>query len=150
MVTLEVPIEGVDAMAEQTAAAHESVPPEPRGWLSRTLRRLVADDADLDAEELRCGVEDAGATSVASCCRGDAVTVTGRIKSVMLKPRGTVPSLEAELFDGSGCVTLVWLGRRQIPGIEPGRTLAARGRVAERDGVRMMFNPWYELKQPSA
>lgn len=131
-------------MPDETAAT------EPRGWLARRLRRLVADDADLDAEELRCGVEDAGATSVASCCRGDAVTVTGRLKSVVLKPRGSVPTLEAELFDGSGSVTLIWLGRRQIVGIEPGRALVARGRVAERDGVRMMFNPWYELKQPAS
>ena len=123
---------------------------EGRGWLARTMRRLVADDAELDAEDLQTDVAEAGATSVSNCCRGEQVTVTGRLKSVVLKPRGTVPTLEAELFDGSGSVKLVWLGRRQIPGIEPGRCLRASARVAERDGIRIMFNPWYELKQPAS
>ena len=57
----------------------------------------------------------------------------------------SVMPLEAELFDGSGSVTLVWLGRRRIPGIEPGRTLTARGRFAAFDGKRVIYNPWYEL-----
>jgi hypothetical protein len=56
-----------------------------------------------------------------------------------------VPTLEAELFDGSGSVTLVWLGRRRIPGIEPGRTLTARGRFADVEGKRVIYNPRYEL-----
>jgi len=114
------------------------------------VRRLVADDAELDAEELRDDVEQAGATTVATCCRGQQVTVQGRLRSVVLKPRGSVPTLEAELFDGTGSVTLIWLGRRHIPGIEPGRALCAYGRVAESDGVRTMFNPRYELKQTSS
>ena len=56
-----------------------------------------------------------------------------------------VPTLEAELFDGSGSLTLVWLGRRRIPGIEPGRTVTARGRFAAVEGKRVIYNPWYEL-----
>ena len=55
-------------------------------------------------------------------------------------PRETVPTLEAELFDGSGSVTLVWLGRR-IPGIEPGRTITARGRFAAFEGKRVIIAP---------
>ena len=123
---------------------------QARSWLSRTMRRLVADDAELDAEELRGDVEQAGSTLVADCTRGQRVQVTGRLRSVVHKPRGSVPTLEAELFDGTGSVTLIWLGRRHIPGIEPGRALCAYGRVAESDGVRIMFNPWYELKQSAS
>lgn len=121
-----------------------------RGWWSRTMRRLVADDAELDAEELREDVEQAGATKVETCCRGQQVMVQGRLRSVVLKPRGSVPTLEAELYDGTGTVTLIWLGRRAIPGIEPGRALCAFGRIAESDGDRIMFNPWYELKQTAS
>ncbi len=127
-------------MADQTRAPHE------RSWLSRAVRRLVADDAELDAEELQSDVAQVGAISVSRCCRGEEVTITGRLKSVMFKPHETVPTLEAELFDGSGTVTLIWLGRRQIAGIEPGRALVARGRLAEKNGTRLLFNPWYELK----
>ena len=42
--------------------------------------------------------------------------------------------------------TLVWLGRRAIPGIEPGRELNVRGRVALRDGRKVIYNPYYELE----
>ena len=115
------------------------------GWLSRTLQRLTADDHAIDAEELRAEAASAGCEPVISCRKGAVVTVTGRLKSVVYTPRETVPTLEAELFDGSGSVTLVWLGRRRIPGIEPGRTLTARGRFGSFEGREVIYNPWYEL-----
>ena len=115
------------------------------GWLSRTLQRLTADEHTIDAEELRAESASAGCEPLSSCRKGEVVTVTGRLKSVVYTPRETVPTLEAELFDGSGSVTLVWLGRRRIPGIEPGRTVTARGRFAAFDGKRVIYNPWYEL-----
>ncbi len=117
----------------------------PRGWLSRTLQKLTADDQTVDAQELQSDVASAGCAPLSACRKGQVVTVTGRLKSVVYTPRETVPTLEAELFDGSGSVTLVWLGRRRIPGIEPGRRLTARGRFAAFDGRRVIYNPWYEL-----
>jgi hypothetical protein len=116
-----------------------------RGWLARTLQRLTADDQAVDAEELRADAVMAGCEPLSACRRGEVVTVTGRLKCVVYTPRETLPTLEAELFDGSGSVNLVWLGRRRIPGIEPGRTLTARGRFATADGKRVIYNPWYEL-----
>ena len=117
----------------------------PGGWLARTLQRLTADDSTIDAQELRAEADRAGCEPVSHCRKGEVVTVTGRLKSVVYTPRETVPTLEAELFDGSGSVTLVWLGRRRIAGIEPGRTVTARGRIAAFDGKRVLYNPWYEL-----
>ena len=55
---------------------------------------------------------------------------------------------EAELFDGSDLVTLVFLGRRHIAGIEPGRAITAKGRIAVRDGRKVLYNPYYELDTP--
>ncbi|MGI8870916.1 MAG: OB-fold nucleic acid binding domain-containing protein [Mycobacteriales bacterium] len=120
-----------------------------RGWLARTVRRFVADESDLDAEELQQDVVECGAKAVSECHQGALATVRGRVRSVVFKPKETVPTLEAELWDGSGSVTLVWFGRRQIAGIEPGRTLIVRGRVARRGEERLIYNPWYEL-EPSA
>ena len=116
-----------------------------RGWLSRRLQKLTADDQTIDAEALQSDVVTSGCEPLSACRKGEVVTVTGRLKSVVYTPRETVPTLEAELFDGSGSVTLVWLGRRRIPGIEPGRSLTARGRFAAFDGRRVIYNPWYEL-----
>jgi hypothetical protein len=116
-----------------------------RGWLARRLQKLTADDQTIDAEALQSDVATSGCEPLSACRKGEVVTVTGRLKSVVYTPRETVPTLEAELFDGSGSVTLVWLGRRRIPGIEPGRSLTARGRFAAFDGRRVIYNPWYEL-----
>ncbi|GAB3346659.1 OB-fold nucleic acid binding domain-containing protein [Modestobacter lapidis] len=116
-----------------------------RGWLSRRLAKLTADDQTVDAEALQSDVASSGCAPVSTCRKGEVVTVTGRLRSVVYTPRETVPTLEAELFDGSGSVTLVWLGRRKIAGIEPGRSLTARGRFAAFDGRRVIYNPWYEL-----
>ncbi len=117
----------------------------PAGWFTRTLQRLTTDDHTRDAEQLRDEAASAGCEAVSACQKGAVVTVTGRLRSVVYTPRETVPTLEAELFDGSGSVTLVWLGRRRIAGIEPGRTLTARGRFGSFEGREVIYNPWYEL-----
>lgn len=128
----------------------ETPAPARRSWISRVVTRLTQDEQELDAADLREDVQKAGSRPVATCCQGEPVTVTGRLRTVVFTPRDTVPSVDAELFDGSGSVHLVFLGRSRIPGIEPGRALVARGRVSERDGVKMIFNPWYEFKSVSA
>ncbi len=72
---------------------------------------------------------------------GNPVTVTGRIRAVVYTPTEHVPTLQAELYDGSGSMTLVWLGRRRIAGIEPGRRLVATGRVGSTTANRPSTTP---------
>lgn len=88
----------------------------------------------------------AGATLIRDCGARARVCVCGALRTVTLQPRGSTLAVEAELYDGSGAIDLVWLGRRHIAGIEPGRMLQARGLVAEQEGRRLMFNPRYELR----
>ncbi len=116
--------------------------------LRRFFRRLTASEAELDAEELQRESEESGAVPACDCRRGQLATVTGRLKTVVYTPRTNLPTLEADLWDGSDIVTLVWLGRRRIPGIEPGRQVEARGRVAIRDGRKVIYNPYYEIEAP--
>lgn len=137
-------------MTEDVSAA-VAEPAARRGWWSRLVHRLVADDTELDAEALSSAAEEEGATRTCFCRRGEVVTVSGRLREVVYVPRETVPTVEAELFDGTGSVRLVWLGRRRIAGIEPGRSLVARGRIARQpDGDLVLYNPWYELKSVGA
>ncbi len=118
------------------------------GYFSRLVRKLTSDVEDLDADEMsmRSGAE--GAQRACDCRSGEEVTVLGRLRSVELCPTNEAATLEAELFDGTQGVTLIWLGRRRIPGIEPGRTIKVRGRMAERDGQKVLYNPYYELQSP--
>ena len=116
------------------------------GRLKRALHRLTADEEELDGAVLRSETSAAGATAVNLCDVGQPVCVAGTLRAVVLRPLAGVPTLEAELYDGTGTVTLVWLGRRRIRGIDPGRTLVARGRLTRRDGKATLFNPEYELR----
>ena len=72
--------------------------------------------------------------------------VKGSLRTVTLRPRAGLPALEAELYDGTGALVLIWLGRRRIEGIESGRLVTASGRVSTQEGRRVIFNPRYELQ----
>ena len=119
------------------------------GYWRRLMRRLTSDATELDAEDLSRKAEAVGAMRACDCKSGEEVTVMGRLRSVEMCPRDSAATLEAELFDGTEGVTLVWLGRRRIAGIEPGRTIKARGRIAVRDGRKVLYNPYYELQNAS-
>jgi hypothetical protein len=110
------------------------------------LRRFTATEEELDAAELQADCARVGSRPVDEVERGELVNVTGRLRTVVYTPRTNLPTLEADLYDGSDVVTLVWLGRRQIAGIEPGRALTARGRVAIRDRRKVIYNPYYDLE----
>ena len=115
--------------------------------LQRAWRRLATSNADLESEQLQRQVRHEGSTPIRSCADRQQVSLTGTVSSVTLSPRDGHPALEVELRDGSGMVTLVWLGRRKIPGIEPGRNIRVQGRIScSPDGRRVMFNPRYELR----
>lgn len=74
------------------------------------------------------------------------VTVSGTLRAVSQRTVGGLPAIEAELDDGSASLGLVWLGRRAIAGVRPGRELTASGRVAMAQGRPVLFNPRYELR----
>lgn len=116
------------------------------GILKRAMRRLTADEDDVDSASLRSEAVASGAQPVEQCRLGAPVCVAGTLRSVVLRPLAGVPTLEAELYDGTGTVILVWLGRRRIRGIDPGRNLVARGRMTKREGKPTLFNPEYELR----
>lgn len=125
-------------MGDTEAKRHEGV-------LRRALHRLSVDTAVLDDEELQQETVERGAQPVSMCPNRQRVSVHGVLRTVTLRPRGGTPSLEAQLYDGTGTVELIWLGRRRIGGIEPGRAIVACGLITSADGKRTMFNPLYEL-----
>jgi hypothetical protein len=121
---------------------------DERTGLRRFFERLTASEAELDAQELQRDSAKCGAMPAGQCQRGQVVSVSGRLRTVAYTPRTNLPTLEADLYDGSDVVTLVFLGRRSIVGIEPGRQLTARGRIALRDDRKVIYNPFYELEAP--
>ena len=59
---------------------------------------------------------------------------------------GGQSAYEVELYDGSGATTVIWLGRRSIPGIFAGRRMRVNGRMTFVDGHKTIYNPRYILK----
>jgi hypothetical protein len=110
------------------------------------VARLTEGDHEVASRELQGGIASAGATPVGLCCKGEPVCVAGTLRAVTLRPRAGVPTLEAELYDGTGSVMLVWLGRRRIGGIECGRSIVARGRLTTHEGRPTLYNAEYELR----
>jgi hypothetical protein len=118
---------------------------EAKGKLRQSLSKW-ANSTDQEARELKKDAVKAGCCPIVDATDRQRVELQGSLRTVTLRPRGGVPALEAELWDGSGLITLVWLGRRRIAGIEPGRAVKVMGRVGAQDKMRVMFNPRYELK----
>ncbi len=121
-------------------------PDRPAGRLRRIFGRLAASHEDEHAEDLRKDTPPTACTRIRDCQDRQIVTVTGTLRTVTLRPRAGVPALEAELFDGTAPLDVVWLGRRSIAGIEPGRRIVASGRISQNRGRLVLFNPKYELR----
>lgn len=118
----------------------------PDGRFKRALRRLTADDDEIAAAHLQRSVEAQGACPIAEAPERTPVTLHGSLQSVTLRPRGGVPALEAELYDGTATAYVVWLGRRRIEGIRPGVSVVVEGRLGDGGGGRRtMYNPSYRL-----
>ena len=71
--------------------------------------------------------------------------VQGRVTAIKSAPRGSAPILQVEVWDQTGGVTLQFLGRREIAGLEVGSQLRAEGMVGEEEGALTILNPSYEL-----
>jgi hypothetical protein len=114
--------------------------------LRRLFSRLAADPDELEADELQAEIQSSDAMPIGRCQDREQVCLVGTLRTVTFRPHAGVPALEAELWDGTGTVSVIWLGRRHIPGISPGRTIKLRGRITTLRGNRAIYNPIYELR----
>lgn len=116
------------------------------GLLKRLGKMLTEDLEEIDDDRIARECQSAGAQRAKDCCRGDEARMVGELRSVQTCSRNGHSGVLAEFFDGTDTVLLKWLGRNRIPGIEPGRRLSVRGRVATADGMKVIYNPYYELQ----
>ncbi len=113
--------------------------------LKGAVRRLTATDAELDRERLDGFCDQHAFMAMSDITPRTRIRVGGEVRSVRLVPRAGAPSLEVAITDGRATTTAVFLGRRRISGIAPGRHISVEG-VAGRSGQRiLLFNPIYTL-----
>lgn len=113
-----------------------------RKSLGNRLRRFLSSAEQLEAEDLADQAREAGAVPLSECQTRQKVTLRGTVTSVTAS---NTSWLEADLNDGTGSVSLIWMGRRRIECIMPGRHLLVTGRLTEEDGRRVIFNPEFEV-----
>ncbi|TDC10608.1 hypothetical protein E1265_30990 [Streptomyces sp. 8K308] len=125
----------------------EGRPPRRRWKLFPWPGAKGADRGDLVGDEQPA---DAGCTRIRDCAEGpegrEVVRVSGTLRAVTQRTVAGMPALQAELDDGSASLDVVWLGRRAIAGIEPGRAVVASGRIVRTHGRQVLFNPRYQLQ----
>jgi len=96
------------------------------------------------------GLGDPEAQPIATLRWRSRAKVVGRVKTIRVQPLADVPTVECVLVDGSGeAITLVFLGRRSIGGLQSGSVLMAEGMVGKHHGKLAMINPVYELRSTS-
>ncbi len=116
-----------------------------KGVLARLADRLTRSTHELEDRELQADAKRVGATPIVQLGNRERADVCGTVRSVTLRPRVDVPALVVEIYDGSRPLHLVWLGRREIVGINPGVQLRATGPVSYYRGIPTIFNPFYEI-----
>ncbi len=116
------------------------------GALRRFFRHMAETDEERLAEELRewsSTIE--GTVRVVDCPNRRRVKVAGMVRRITIRPVEGFEALEAVIYDGTGELTAVWLGRRSIHGLLLGSRLILEG-VMGRDkrGLRIV-NPTFEF-----
>jgi len=84
------------------------------------------------------------APTVATAVARGRVRLWGRLVGVECRARQG-PCVEAVLDDGTGRISLRWLGRHTVPGVAPGALVTVEGTVVDEDGHWVLLNPRYQF-----
>ncbi len=122
---------------------------KPMGLLDpfrRFFHRMAESDELRYAEEIRAWAEGVpGSVRMAEASPRSRVKLAGVVRRITVRPLEGHESLEAILSDGTGEITVVWMGRRTIRGLSLGTRLVVEGLLAEQRGEERMVNPSFEF-----
>ncbi len=112
----------------------------------RFLRRMSESDEQRYAEEIEAwAAKVPGAVRIRDATARSRVKLAGVVRRITVRPLEGNESLEALLYDGTGEVTVVWMGRRSIHGLNLGTRLIVEGVVGEQRHERRIVNPVFEF-----
>jgi hypothetical protein len=111
--------------------------------LRKKFDRWTKPIEELDRRDLEAYCTALGTTPIDDIQLRRPVRVAGEVRSLRIVPRAGADALEANVNDGRGSLTAVFLGRRRILGLSPGRKLVLEGVVAGEERRCVMYNPVY-------
>jgi len=114
------------------------------------IRRFFHRMAESDKQRLREEIQAWASHIPGTATIGDApirtpVKLAGVVKRITVHPEHGLEALEALLTDGTGEVSVLWMGRRSIPGLTLGTKVVVQGVVGEQRQGRRMVNPSFEF-----
>jgi RecG-like helicase len=116
------------------------------GVLRRILDRLSETDEERLAEETRAWADSIPRTvRIADAPLREPVKIAGVIRRMTVLPFEGKEALQALISDGTGEVTVVFMGRRGIGGLSLGARVVVEGVLAEQRGEARMMNPRLEF-----
>ncbi len=112
----------------------------------RFFHRMAESDELRYAQEIRAwAAKVPGAVPIAEAPVRSRSKLAGVVRRITVRPLEGHESLEALLYDGTGEVTVVWMGRRSIHGLNLGTRLVVEGMLAEQRSERRLVNPTFEF-----
>ena len=113
--------------------------------LKGAMKRFTASVHEIDRASITEFCDGCGLTPMTEVVTRQHVRVGGEVRSVRVVPRAGAPALEVTVTDGRGSVTAVFLGRRKIGGVTPGRRIAIEGVAGQVGARQLLYNPLYTL-----
>ena len=134
----------INALPED--ALHDEATPPPRPDAAVPTRTAPA------AKRQVATADPDGLVPISDLDYRSRALVEGVIRVVGCTPVSDSPTLEFEVWDEGGGLSVLMYGRRQIAGIQPGARIRLEGMVGRFDGHLAMANPTYELlpEEPEA
>lgn len=119
------------------------------GFVDRVRRffhRMAESDEQRLREEIQAWASKVpSAVPIAEAPVRAPVTLAGVVKRITVHPEHGLEALEALLTDGTGEMSVMWMGRRAIPGLTLGTKLVVEGVIGEQRQGRRMVNPSFEF-----
>lgn len=108
-------------------------------------KRLRVDNREIDAERLIERFEKFNLENIGTIAARTKVRIGGEIKRMRIKPRSGIQAIEVVINDGTGDATVIFSGRRHIPGIQHGQSVIVEGVAFADHGTNVFLNPAYTL-----
>jgi RecG-like helicase len=116
------------------------------GLVRRLLERLNESDETRLAEETRAWADTVdGSVRIADAPLRQPIRIAGVIRRMTVLPMQGREALQALVSDGTGEVTIVFMGRRGIGGLSLGTRVVVEGVLAEHRGEVRAVNPRLEF-----
>jgi hypothetical protein len=111
----------------------------------RARKKLAPSVAELDRTRLQDRYSGLDITSISEVRLRAPARLGGEVQGLRVVPRSGSSSLEVTVTDGSGRAVGVFLGRKSLPGVTPGRGVVLEGVPRKEGGRCVLLNPAYTL-----